>query len=317
MIEGTRSQVVTAPDGRPIYDIPDFGGDYIVTNTSEGSGTVATLALSKSFDTDWGYFDLNLGYTFQDVDELRSYNRFVTFETYAFDPQTDLNNGQVAPSRYEVENRITGTLVWNKELFGDNNTMIGLTYAGRSGRHFTYVFGSGGVPTFGGNFLADFGSEADNPGPMLFYVPTDVNDPIITGDPAFLADLDAYIEGESCLRGSRGSIVTRNNCETDWVNIVSLRFMQEISVFEDTSFDLFLDIENVGNLINSDWGRVDSYTAPSNVAPAIVGLNGAGTQYVLTPNASYQGTPDTIVPNPSIARIASAYRLQFGVRFRF
>jgi hypothetical protein len=40
-------------------------------------------------------------------------------------------------------------------------------------------------------------------------------------------------------------------------------------------------------------------------------------QYVLTPNASYSGTPQSIVPQPSIARIASAYRLQLGVRFRF
>ena len=50
------------------------------------------------------------------------------------------------------------------------------------------MFGSGNA-AFGGTFLADFGSEGDNPGPMLFYVPTGANDPLITGDPAFLADL--------------------------------------------------------------------------------------------------------------------------------
>jgi hypothetical protein len=312
--EGRRAQVGTAPDGRPIYDFP-AGGDYIVTNTGEGKGTVITASLAKAWDTDFGYFDFDIGYTNQNVDELRSYNRFVGFETYAFDAQTDLNNGQVAPSKYEVEHRITANLIWAKELFGDNMTTVGLAYAGRSGRHYSYVFGSSNA-AFGGTFLADFGSEGDNPGPMLFYVPTGTNDPLISPltDAAFLADLDSFISSEGCLNGARGGIVGRNSCESDWVNILSVRLQQEIK-FGDTAVDLFLDIENFGNLINSDWGRVDSYTAPSNVAPATVAID--NNQYVLTPNASYNGTPQTVVPQPSIARIASAYRLQLGVRFRF
>jgi hypothetical protein len=305
--EGRRVQVGTAPDGRPIYDFP-AGGDYIVTNTSEGSGTVITLSLSKTFDTDYGFWDFNVGYANQDVDELRS----------AFDAQTDLNNGQVGPSKYEVEHRVTANLIWQKELFGDNTTTIGLNYAGRSGRHYTYVFGSGNA-AFGGTFLADFGSEGDNPGPMLFYVPTGVGDSLIspTTDQAYLADLDAFISGEDCLNEARGSIIGRNSCETDWVNIFSVRLLQEIKIGE-TALDLILDIENFGNLLNDDWGRVDSYTAPSNVAPATVAITGAN-QYELTPNASYDSAigASSIVPRPAIARIASAYRLQFGVRFRF
>ncbi len=315
--EARRTVVGTAPDGRPVYDFP-ADGDYIVTNTSQGKGTVLTASVSKSFDTvDWGTWDLDVGYTWQDVEELRSYNRFVGFETYAMDPQTDLNNGQVAPSRYEVEHRITGTLRWQKELFGDNLTSVGLVYAGRSGRHYSYVFGSGGA-AWGGTFLADFGSEGDNPGSQLMYVPTSASDPLITGDPGFLADLDAYISNEGCLAGARGSIVGRNACESDWVNIFSIRLHQEIKVqaFGDSAFDLFLDIENVGNLLNDDWGRIATYTAPSNVAPATVDSITNG-QYVLLPNASYDGTAATIVPQQAVARIPSVYRIQFGLRFRF
>ncbi len=314
--EGRRSQAGTAPDGRPIYDFP-ADGDYIVTNTGQGSSTVITASLSKTFDTmDKGTWDLDVGYTWQDVEELRSYNRFVGFETYAMDPQTDLNNGQVAPSRYEVEHRITGTLRWQNEVFGDNLTTVGLTYAGRSGRHYSYVLGSGNA-AWGGTFLADFGSEGDNPGSQLFYVPTGPNDPLVTGDPAFLADLDEYIGFEECLDDYRGSIVPRNSCESDWVNIFSIRLQQEIKVqaFGDSAFDLFLDIENVGNLLNNDWGRIATYTAPSNVAPATAAI--VGNQYVYTPNPSYQGTVATIVPEQAVARIPSVYRIQFGLRFRF
>jgi hypothetical protein len=219
---------------------------------------------------------------------------------------------------YEVEHRVTANLIWQKELFGDNTTTVGLAYAGRSGRHYTYVFGSGNA-AFGGTFLADFGSEGDNPGPMLMYVPTGVSDPLIspTTNQAYLADLDAFISGEDCLNEARGGIIGRNSCESDWVNIFSLRLQQEIKIGE-TALDLFLDIENLGNLINDDWGRVDSYTAPSNVAPSTVAITLAN-QYELTPNASYDPNvgASSIVPRPAIARIASAYRLQFGLRFRF
>ena len=178
-------------------------------------GVTGVIVVDKSFDPmSAGRFDLNLGYTNQDVDELRSYNRFIHYETYAFDAQTDLNNGQVARSRYEVEHRFTAYGSWHKQIFGEATTSVAVTYAGRSGRHFSYVFGSGGMGTFGGTFLADFGSEADNPGGQLFYVPTGVDDPIITGDAAFLADLDQFISGDDCLSESRGSILSRNSCST-------------------------------------------------------------------------------------------------------
>jgi hypothetical protein len=306
-----------APDGRPIYTTSFGTDDYITRNTSLGSGTVFTLSAAKTFDTNFGMFDMTLGYTNTDVDELRSYNRFIAFESLAFDPGTDLNNPAVAPSRYEVEHRWTGTLTWQKELFGDNSSSIGLIWTGRSGRHYSYVFGSQNTPTFGGSLFADFGSETETPGTQLFYVPTGTSDPIITGDPAFLADLDEFIDSTSCLSAFRGSAVTRNNCKTSWTNVVSLRLMQEITFAGNFSFDLMLDIENFGNLLNSDWGRVDSYTAPSNVAPANVAI--AGGQYVLTPFASYDPAvgSSTIVPRPSIAALPSVYRIQFGVRFRF
>ena len=318
--EERRAVIDTAPDGRPIYDSPGFGfgTDYVTRNTSQGSGTVITVGLAKSFDTNMGLFDVTLGYAHQDVDELRSYNRFITFETHVFDTSTDHNNPVVAPSKYEVEDRVTATLSWQKELFGDNVSSVGLVYAGRSGRHYSYVFGSNGICTFGGSALSDCGAETDISGNQLFYVPTGPSDSNISGDPAFLADLDQFIASDSCLAGHRGSIVTRNNCETDWINVVSVRFMQEIK-FGDMGFDVMLDIENVGNLLNSDWGRVESYSAPSTVAPANVEIPVAGGPYLLTPTSSYNSAvgASSIIPNPEIAALPSVYRIQLGMRFRF
>ena len=119
------------------------------------------------------------------------------------------------PSRTPWECRSVPAQVRRLQLKDRSNQAV------RSGRHYSYVVGSSNA-AFGGAFLADFGSEGDNPGPMLFYVPTGTSDPLVTGDAAFLADLDTFISSESCLNGSRGSIAQRNDCETDWVNIVSV-----------------------------------------------------------------------------------------------
>jgi hypothetical protein len=313
--ERRRSVVGTAPDGRNIYSFTP-GGDYVLENTGQGDGSVFSLNIAKSFDTKHGRFDGTLGYSRSNIEEVRAYNRFITYESFAFDATTDFNNMQLSTSKYEVPDRVTATLNWENELWGDNTTRVSLLYTGRSGRHFSHVFGSGPAP-FGGTFLADFGSEGDNPGSHLFYVPTGTDDPLVTGDSQFLANLNGYIDGEGCLSGARGKIVERNGCRTGFTNIVSVRFLQEISFGNDKRLELILDIENIGNLISDRWGRVDSYPAPSNVALANASISADGSQYIYEPVSSAQVSSSTIVPKPAIARLPSVYRIQFGVHFKF
>lgn len=313
--EGRRTVDGTAPDGRNIYSFTP-GGDYILENTNKGDSTVLSVNLAKTWDTDNGLFDFTWGYTHTEANEIRSYNRFVTFESYAFDATTDFNNMDLSTSKYEVPNRMTATLDWSDTLFGDNTTRASLLYIRRSGRNYSYVFGSADA-AFGGTFLADFGSEGDNPGSHLFYVPTGISDPIVTGDADFLDDLNGFIDSEGCLNKKRGQIVGRNSCRTNSSSIISLRLAQEIGVWDDKKLELIFDIENLGNMINNSMGRVDSYSAPSNVALANVTISGDGSQYIYAPISGAQVSPETIAPKPSIARLPSVYRIQFGVRFSF
>ncbi|MBT8100988.1 MAG: TonB-dependent receptor, partial [Gammaproteobacteria bacterium] len=305
----------TAPDGRNVYSVTP-GGDYVLENTSKGDSSVFSINVAKSWDTRAGQFDLTLGHTSTDADEVRSYNRFVTFESYAFDATTDFNNMPTSTSKFEVPQRTTLTFDWTHNLFGDNLSRASLVYLGRSGRNYSYTFASSDANrTFGGTFLADFGSEADNPGSHLFYVPTGLTDPIVIGDPLFLANLDEFISSKGCLDRRRGQIMQRNACRTSSINILSLRLSQEISLWNDNKLELILDIENFGNLLNDDWGRVESYSAPSNVA--LAGVTIAAGQYVYSPVSAAQVSPETIAPAPAIARLPSVYRIQFGAKFRF
>jgi len=313
IFEGRRQQIATAPDGRPIYDNTDgaFGfnfADYVVTNTSEGHSEIISFDIAKDFDTDYGLFSTTFGYTRQNVKDVRSYNRFVGFETYAFDPQADLNSPDLSTSRFEIPNRVTATISWEKEIWGENKTQLSFVYTGRSGRNFSYVFN--GTGAFGGNFLADFNS-ADNPGPNLFYVPDGLNDPLVTGDAAFLNSLDSAIENDDCLNDFRGEIIPRNSCRTGWVNRVNMRFLQEVEVMNGHKVEFILDIQNLGNLIDSDWGRLDAIFQPSNVPLANVAVSGDGSQYI------YSAPTSSVTSIPDVARIPSAYRVQFGMRYKF
>ncbi len=309
--EGRRTVVATAPDGRPIYSNQGFDdSDYIVQNTSLGGSTVISADLAKDFETDWGDISATIGYTHQNVEDTRSYNRFVAFESFAFDPQADLNNPGLAASKFEIPNRVTATLAWEDEIWGENKTKLSFVYTGRSGRNFSYIFN--GTGAFGGSVLAD-GASPDNPGPNLFYVPTGISDPIVTGEAGFLSSLDQLIDGDECLSEYRGEIIPRNSCKTGWVNQVNMRFLQEIEVMDGHKVELILDIENLGNLIDSDWGRLDAIFQPSNIPLADVAISGDGTQYVYSPS----GSATASAANPNIARIPSAYRIQFGIRYRF
>ena len=313
--EGRRVVTGTAPDGRPVYNNTDSCGtffncaDYIVTNTSDGGSTVISLDVAKDWQSYDSNYSMTLGYTYQDVDDVRSYNRFINFESYAFDPQADLNNPDLATSKFEIPHRITATLGWEKEIFGENKTKVNLVYTGRSGRNYSYIY-NGDAITFGGNFLADAASP-DNPGPNLFYVPTGTSDPLVTGDAGFLASLDGVIGADKCLSENRGSIMARNACRTGWVSQVNVRFLQEAKI-AGTTVEFILDVENLGNMINSDWGRLDAIFQPSNVALANVSI--VDGQYVYS---GLGGATTATGAVPNVARIPSAYKVQLGMRIRF
>src|SRR5690606_12543616 len=86
----------------------------------------------------------------------------------------------------------------------------------------------------------------------LIYVPEE-NDPNVVYGPDF--DLDAFndfIESEGL---ERGGITGRNSRAADWWVKFDARIEQELPGFmPGHKASAFLVIENLGNLINDDWG---------------------------------------------------------------
>ena len=84
-------------------------------------------------------------------------------------------------------------------------------------------------------------------------------------------------------------------------------------LFKDARGVLSLDIENVANLVNNDWGRLAQVSFPhfAQALDATIQPNG---RYLYRPLAGVSGTN---APFYSISALPSVWRVQLGVRYEF
>ena len=303
--EQRQGQVGVAPDGRPVRALVGFGfrRDILLQNNGEGRAEVYTLQLSKVFDTNYGLFRFTSGYSHQDIDEVNPGARFTAFDTYGSPAHIDGEdqlNGVTYAAHTETPNRITANLNWSYQLFGENTTSVSLNYAGRSGKNYSYTYRGAG-PFGGYQLLGDFS-------PKLLYVPTGVDDPLVT----YGANIDTqafnnFIQSTDCLDSVRGGIVGRNTCENDWVHRVDLRISQGFRVAEDHVFEVFLDVENLGNLLNNDWGRYEEFVFNTPAVSAT--LTDDGSQFIYD---NFSGAP-----GKAVYRVPSVWKAQLGFRYTY
>ena len=300
----------TAPDGRPIYGrrtgVPgSVGNDLLLTNTGEGHGLVLSFDLSKQWATDFGDFDGRVGYAYQDIKDVNPGTSSTALSNWDNLATSDINDPDLATSNYEIKHRFTYGGSWAKAFFGDYETGFSFFGESRIGRPYSYTF-AGNSPVFGDPRQ---GSRQR----QLFYVPRDQND-VILGAGLTWAQLDKFITDEG-LDNYRGQIAPRNGFNSPWVHQIDIRFSQEIpGIFEGHKGIFTFDILNFGNLVNSDWGRLEQVSFPG-VSPVVqAALDPATGKYVYTlPSGSttLQGARNTLSAQNSV------WRMQVGVRYEF
>jgi len=333
-------QVGVAPDGRPIYG-PRADGradpaiqDFLLTDTGAGESTVWTIDFSKTWRTAAGRFDAWFGYGHQDVKGVNPGTSSTASSNWDNVATSDPNNPRLATSNYQIEHRFTTTLAWRKAFFSGYDTSIALYGERRSGRPYSLTFGSGS-PVWG-----DPRQEARQR--QLFYVPDgDVifEVPCTAGEVGnygcasaadftstspgaarFASDMDDFVRQQG-LQKYRGRIVPRNSGRSPWVSVFDLRVSQELPVFRKTRGILTFDIENLANLIDSDWGQLRQVSFPY-VAPVVDANriatsgcpNGAASCYVYRPSAGASGP---VKPFETVASLPSVWRIQLGFRIEF
>jgi outer membrane receptor for ferrienterochelin and colicin len=293
------------PDGRPIYirrpGVPASGNDLVLTNTGQGYQWTLSAMIAKKWDTKVGQFDVQLGYAFNRAKDVNSGTSSLAQSNWDNLATSNINNPALATSNYELRHNVTLATSWSKDLLFDGyKTSVALFGNARSGHPYSYTF-AGTSAVFGDPRQASRQRQ-------LFYVPRDQNDVVLTGGLTWDA-LNAYIV-QNGLDKYRGQITPRNGFRSSAVGQVDMRFGQEIpGLFEGSKGVFTVDIRNLTNLLNNNWGRNIQIDFPY-VVP-VVEASG------ITSDGRYIFNGPLRVKNRSLSARQSVWAVQFGVRYEF
>lgn len=211
-----------------------------------------TLQATKRFTEGLSF---TAGYTYADAKDKQCFSSSIANSNMRFTVlQGSLHDRELATSCFEVPHKLTLTGVVDVPL----GFQVSLSYTGRSGTPFTYTVNSdANGDGFAGN--------------DRIYVPASADD-ISLRTPSDWATLDEYISSEPCLDEARGTLLERNSCRGPWQTYINARITKVFPTFNGQSLELSLDIFNLPNLINSDWGVIKATTFFEN-QPI---LNGTG-----------------------------------------
>ncbi len=311
------------PDGRPFFDFDGSDGstfnerrgfDMLLTNTDQGYSHTASVSVNKGFPFGlWLYG----AYAYQHVMEINPANSSRSVSNYGLVAATDPNFPVLATSNYERAHRFVGVLRYSRPLVADivgpdsawkgMATVFSLFAESRSGQPFSYTFAD---DSFGTGLARLFGEEREfaRRNRQLFYVPSgDGSDVMLNGIDQ--DELDAFLE-ESGLDKYRGKIAPRNAFRSRWLNRFDLRLAQEIpSAVAGQKGRLFLDIQNVANLLNSSWGVSRQVPFPFMVPVVDVSYDPTTERYVYS---------NLRTSNPQVLNLlASVWRIQVTLMYEF
>lgn len=258
---------VTNPDGRTSYIRTNGRSeDFMLTNVDgdSGSATVLSLGFSKVFQSG---LDVAVGYAYTESTDVNPMTSAVAYSNYTNIATADPENPGVATSNYEIPHRFTLKVGYAATFFGDYETKFNLFGSANQGRPFSYTFTDGSI--FGDTTFDNF---------PLLYVPESANDQNVVFADTF--DTEAFFAWADSEGLSRGEISDRNEVYSDWWTKFDLRIEQELPGFTPNhGASAFIVIENLGNLLNDDWGIAYEASFPRAQDAVAASINDAG-QYV-------------------------------------
>lgn len=325
-----RAPVGTNPvDGRPFYGGCSYAscpstatspslnpanggaGIYVIDNTRQGYSYSITAQLRRNFGPS---LSATLGYTYlQARNNLKSTE--IASVLWQNQPvQGDPNRPELSYSEFGPTNRIVGSTTYNHTWSPQMRTQVGAfleitqgnRFSGAGGNRYSFIY-SGDVngDGYGGN--------------DLIYIPRSQSE--ITFDNCATAcganvtpaqqwaAFDAFVRQDRYLSSHRGQIAQRFGEINPWYHEVDVRILQEIGPAGAHRLQLSLDILNLTNLLNSDWGVRKVALASATSPLTLTGFDPNGT-----PHFNFTGPDRTFVNDPSPF---SRWRMQLGVKYLF
>ncbi|MGD9488765.1 MAG: carboxypeptidase regulatory-like domain-containing protein [Calditrichaceae bacterium] len=316
-------------DGRPYYGgagsnelNPDGGaGVYVIDNTGKGYNYSFTAQLRKSFDMG---LNTTFSYTFLEAKNTLKSTEIASVLWAENPTKGNPNKPELGYSEFGNRHRFIGGAtyrhVWSKSWA----THFGMFFEYAEGNRF---FGAGGNRY---SFLYSGDVNGDGmAGNDLIYVPrdeseinfedyTDDNGNLVTAAEQW-SRFNKFIEQDDYLKEHRGEITERFGAINPWFSNIDLRILQDFAINMNGhkhTFQLSLDILNVANLINSDWG-VREVASSAATSPLELATNTDGSPKFTAegdPIFHYQGPSKTYIDDPGLD---SRWRAQIGIRYLF
>lgn len=308
----------------------NYSNVYLLTNTSKGFRYNLTAQISKvSNGMKMGLHNFNMNwmaaYTYGMSKDVANGIRNSFQSNYELNPAIVPGNAQLAYSNFDLRHRIvaswSGNLAWNQM----NTTSLSFFYSGQSGSPYSVVYASGGNP---------FGNAANA---NLPYIPKDQSDIKLVDKGTYTAaqqwtDLNNFIDNDPYLRTRRGKYAERNGLRTPWNHELDMKLMHEFRLSKkdkSKSLQLSLDIFNVLNLLNNDWGHitfvtnVNNYTVnlltfvadPANGSTPAIPVGKPSSGY--TPAFNFNKPAGINNQYYTVDPINSRWQGQVGVKFNF
>jgi hypothetical protein len=280
----------------------------LLRNTKQGSADNLTLSITKPMrDSNWS---ARLAYTYGESAEVSPATSSVALSNWQNHAIFNANEDVLARANYEIKHRFTGLFSYRLNLIDGYPTTASLFYEGRSGRPFSYTF----IGDANGDGIA---------GNDLFFIPRPGQVQFSSNSTAAdIAAFQRYIEEVRYLRENQGSVAGRNAVRSPSVNQFDLRISQQLpGFFADNRAEVFLNIENVGNLINKDWGKIEQYPFPLTAQLArFRGVDPATGRMVYDVSNYFNETTGAFnFPAPTLqdGTAQSRWAVQVGFRYEF
>ena len=276
--------------GSPILRSVVGDENFMLTNSDVDADTlVLSMGLSKKFENG---LSTNLGYAYSDAEDISGMNSSVAFSNFNNVASNDANNLTAGASEYNTPHRITFRVGYENNFLGDLMTRLSVYGVYKNGQATSLTMSNSGV------------EDNSRGSRQLLYVPTTSDAAVIYAGGFDRQGFDELIASRSL---ARGQFVRRNDENARSSARVDLRIDQDLPMIAGVTPKIFLKINNVLNLINSDWGA--QYDAPF-VGEQVVesSLNDAG-QFVYD-NFRGATTTDTLDD-------FSVWQARVGIEFKF
>ncbi|WP_310557304.1 carboxypeptidase-like regulatory domain-containing protein [Flavobacterium sp.] len=298
-------------DNRPYYNTTsdaikinsNFTNVFLLTNVKQGYRYNITFGLTKS-ETHYNGF---LGYTYGISKDISSTVRNSHAANFEWNQALVANTPELTYSNFDLRHKFVSYHFYDIN-FKSSKLKFGLIYNGKSGSPFSFVYE--------GDVNRDGSAKND-----ILYIPrnqseiklqniVDASNIVLVSANEQWNQLNNYINSDSYLSKNRGQYAERNAARTPWNHQVDAKIVFEKKIFKN-KIEFSIDIFNLGNLLNRNWGAQHFVPNINNSGYALldfVKIDGSQPVYQFN---NPRGKPWQIDP------VNSKWQAQFGVIFSF